>query len=101
GGDEFALVLPHTPKSGAEAKGEKLRGYIGRYDFAGLDLPAQTVSVGVASVPDDAFDRGSLTAATEQALRAAKRSGRNTTVGYSRALANASAVEISRAIDLD
>lgn len=101
GGDEFALVLPHTPKGGGESKGEMLRDYIASFDFAALDLPAQTVSVGVASVPDDAFDRSSLIAATEQAVRAAKRSGRNTTVGFSRALAAASEVESSRAVDID
>jgi EAL domain-containing protein (putative c-di-GMP-specific phosphodiesterase class I) len=57
--------------------------------------------VGVASVPDDAFDRASLIAATEQAVRAAKRSGRNTTVGFSHALATANELESSRAVDID
>ncbi len=101
GGDEFALVLPHTPKSGGESKGEMLREYIEGFDFGALDLPAQTVSVGVAAVPDDAFDRASLIAATEQAVRAAKRKGRNTTVGFSRSLAVANEIESSRAMDLD
>ncbi|MBI4702258.1 MAG: GGDEF domain-containing protein, partial [Deltaproteobacteria bacterium] len=44
GGDELALLLPHTPKSGAAAKGDGLRAYVADYDFACLDLPAQTVS---------------------------------------------------------
>lgn len=101
GGDEFALVLPHTPKRGGESKGEMLREYIAGFDFAGLDLPVQTVSIGVASVPDDAFDRASLIAATEQAVRAAKRSGRNTTVGFSRSLAAVNEIESSRAVDLE
>ena len=78
-----------------------LREYVEGFDFAALDLPAQTVSVGVASVPDDAFDRASLIAATEQAVRAAKRSGRNTTVVFSRALAAASELDRSRAVDID
>ncbi|RLB60045.1 MAG: hypothetical protein DRI90_14625 [Deltaproteobacteria bacterium] len=101
GGDEFALILPHTPKNGAAAKAEVLRSYLEGCDFSNLDLPAQTVSLGVAAVPDDAYDRASLVAATEHALRAAKRSGRNTTVCYSRALAVASALESSRAVDIE
>lgn len=101
GGDEFAVILPHTPKSGGLAKGEELRSYVERFDFQALDLPPQRVSVGVAAVPDDAHDRAALIAAAEHALRAAKRSGRNTTVAYSRALAVASALESSMAVDID
>jgi diguanylate cyclase (GGDEF)-like protein len=101
GGDEFAVVLPHTPKSGGLAKGEQLRAYIEAFDFGALELPSQRVSVGVAAVPDDAHDRAALIAAAEHALRAAKRSGRNTTVAYSRALAVASALESSMAVDID
>jgi diguanylate cyclase (GGDEF)-like protein len=101
GGDEFALILPHTPKEGGEAKGDMLRAYVDGFDFAWLDLPEQTVSVGVAAVPDDAFDRAGLIAAAEHALAAAKRRGRNAMVSYSRALARASAVESSLAVDID
>ncbi|MBI4705908.1 MAG: EAL domain-containing protein, partial [Deltaproteobacteria bacterium] len=101
GGDELALLLPHTPKSGAAAKGDGLRAYVADYDFACLDLPAQTVSVGVAAIPDDAHDRSSLIAAAEQALFAAKRRGRNTTVAYSRAVATASAAQSSLSVDID
>jgi diguanylate cyclase (GGDEF)-like protein len=101
GGDEFALVLPHTPKAGGEVKADMLRAYIEGADFAELDIPRQTVSIGVAAVPDDAFDRSSLIASAEQALKAAKRTGRNTTMSYSRALAVASALEKSMTVDID
>jgi len=101
GGDEFALILPHTPKSGGVAKGDQLREYLQQYDFSQSGLPSPRVSVGVAAVPDDAHDRAGLIAAAEHAVRAAKRSGRNTTVGYSRALAVASALESSMAVDID
>ncbi len=101
GGDEMALILPHTPRAGGEAKAELLRAHVEANDLAGLDLPRQTVSIGVAAVPDDAWDRVSLIAACEHALRAAKRRGGNGVVGYSRALAVASALESSMAVDID
>lgn len=101
GGDEFALVLPHTPKEGGEVKGDMLRAYLEGFDFAWLDVPRQTISVGVAAVPDDALDRAGIIAAAEQALVAAKRRGRNAMVSHSRALAQASAVESARAVDID
>jgi len=101
GGDELGLLLPHTPKEGAIAKAEVLRGYLEGCDLSALDLPPQTVSLGVATVPDDAYDRASLIAAAERALAAAKRSGRNTTVGYSRALEVAHAADNAHALDLD
>ncbi|MEM6790460.1 MAG: EAL domain-containing protein [Myxococcota bacterium] len=101
GGDEFALILPHTPKSGGVAKGDQLRDYLQGFDFSEASLPSPRVSVGVAAVPDDAHDRAGLISAAEHAVRAAKRSGRNTTVGYSRALAVASALESSMAVDID
>lgn len=101
GGDEFALILPYTPKEGATAKGEQLRRHIEGYDFAALDLGPQSVSVGIATVPDDAHDRASVISAAQTAVKAAKRSGRNTTVAYSRALSAASAAESSLAVDID
>ena len=101
GGDEVALILPHTPKAGGEAKAEMLRAHIEAADLGSLALPKQTVSVGVAAAPDDAWDRASLISACEHALKAAKRRGGNCVVGYSRALAVASALETSMAIDID
>ena len=86
GGDEFALILPYTSKEGACAKAEMLREHIAQMDLANLELEPQSVSVGVATVPDDAHDRASVIAAAKTAVNAAKRSGRNTTIAYSRAL---------------
>ena len=101
GGDEYAIVLPHTPKASGIAKADHLRGHIAGYDFSGLDLARLTVSVVVASVPDDAYDRAGLLAAAERSLRAAKRQGGNRTVGHSRALAVAQAIESSHHVDID
>ena len=101
GGDEFALILPYTPKEGAAAKADKLRAYVAGYDFAALDLGPQSVSVGIATVPDDAHDRASVISAAQTAVKAAKRSGRNATVAYSRALSAATAAETSLHVDID
>jgi EAL domain-containing protein (putative c-di-GMP-specific phosphodiesterase class I) len=101
GGDEFALILPYTPKEGALAKMEQLCAYMQRYDFAALDLPTQTVSVGIATVPDDAHDRGSVIAAAKTAVGAAKRRGKNRAVAYSRALTTVNEIESSMSVDID
>jgi len=105
GGDEFALILPYTSKEGACAKAEMLREHIAQMDLANLELEPQSVSVGVATVPDDAHDRASVIAAAKTAVNAAKRSGRNTTIAYSRALTAAKdsqlAIDVDKLIALD
>jgi len=101
GGDEFALILPYTPKEGALAKMNKLCQYMEGYDFAALDLPMQTISVGIATVPDDAHDRASVIAAAKTAVGAAKRRGKNRAVAYSRALTTVSEIESSMSVDID
>ncbi len=88
GGDEFALVLPDTPRPGAAVRGETLRQRLAsRFEALG-DLPQQTVSVGVACCPDDASDRGGLIEAADRALYAAKHAGRNRVVSYNPELAD-------------
>lgn len=85
-GDRFALILPDTNKRGAAAKAEQLRAYVESYDFTPHKLPPQTVSVGIASFPEDATDRQGLTQAVEDAVTAAKRRGRNQIICFSRKL---------------
>ena len=99
GPDSLALVLPHTPKEGALLKAEALREQIQDHDFGYLDALDMTVSLGVASVPEDAASRAELIASAEQAVRTAKRCGKNTTVGYSRSLEVANARENASSID--
>lgn len=76
GGDEFAMLLPHTTQAGAL---EALRRVVSAvaatpFDVDGLRLRL-TVSAGVASLPQPST--AGLFAATDAALYAAKRSGRN------------------------
>jgi diguanylate cyclase (GGDEF)-like protein len=74
-GEEFVVLLPETSKAGAITKANRLREAVAR-----AELPvgrAITISVGVASFPDDATSTDGLIQAAESALRGAKRHGRN------------------------
>ncbi len=85
GGDEFAVVLPNTPKAGASVKAEKLRQIIEQHDF-GTDDNTPTISVGVAAYPEDGDDREHLLRAADASLYVAKRNGRNRVVTYSESI---------------
>lgn len=88
GHDRFAVLLPETPKGAAVSKAESLRRTVSGFDFAARGLPAQAVSVGVSTFPDDASERAGVIQCAEIALLAAKQGGRDRVVGYSSSLAN-------------
>jgi diguanylate cyclase (GGDEF)-like protein len=78
GGEEFTVVLPETPREGAVVVAEKIRRTIADSPLReGLEA---TVSVGVASRPDDGVEPGSLLQAADRALYEAKRGGRDRVV---------------------
>jgi diguanylate cyclase (GGDEF)-like protein len=76
GGDEFAIILPDTPRSAAEATAEKLAGAVatGRTSAGALseNLPLST-SCGVACCPDDARSVSELLQAADDRVYIAKR----------------------------
>lgn len=75
GGDEFAILLVETPKSGAECYAERIRGVLAEHVFAhGRRV---TASFGVAALPDDTGPAGDLVRAADEALYDAKRAGKN------------------------
>lgn len=81
GGEEFVLILPRTPKSGAMIVGERIRKKAealkpGRGKSRHLKGPI-TISGGIATFPQDASDLHDLSMRADQALYAAKQSGRN------------------------
>jgi diguanylate cyclase (GGDEF)-like protein len=83
GGEEFAVVLVDTPKLTASQVAEKLRQRIADYAFAhgdGQPGGRLTVSVGVASYPEDAGDAEALVRSADEALYKAKSGGRNCVV---------------------
>jgi diguanylate cyclase (GGDEF)-like protein len=80
GGEEFAILLPSTPKLAALKLGEKLRAAI---EKAAIGRDAQrpgralTVSIGVASLPGDAASAEELVDRADRALYIAKSMGKN------------------------
>jgi GGDEF domain-containing protein len=101
GGEEFAIILPHTPSPGAETvgrrlteqvsaitggpdpawlTGERVRRTIEDEPFPGHDPQETThvtVSVGIATYPEQAGDAGSLVGNADKALYVAKHRGKN------------------------
>jgi diguanylate cyclase (GGDEF)-like protein len=80
GGEEFVVILPDTPKKGAEIVAEKLRIKIENYPFDGCESQPEgrvTASIGIASYPEDGTDRSAIIRNADVAMYSAKNSGRN------------------------
>jgi len=77
GGDEFTMILPQTGKEGAVTVAERVRSAIGGHAFTLASPGDITVSLGVATFPEDASDAMSLLQASDRALYRAKSNGRN------------------------
>jgi diguanylate cyclase (GGDEF)-like protein/putative nucleotidyltransferase with HDIG domain len=87
GGERFALILPDTDEHEAFVIAERLRAEL-RDEFATHAVPL-TVSFGVASYPEHGQTAGSLLRGADEALYAAKDSGRDRTVLHHAALRDA------------
>lgn len=72
-GEEFVLLLPETGKAAALLKAARLRDAVAIAEMPGGR--SMSISVGVASLPDDAADPEGLLTAAEAAVRGAKRFG--------------------------
>jgi len=89
GGDEFMVILPETPGESAALVADRICRAIAAETVAmpsgreaafvrhARDEVSVTVSIGVASFPDDADTRDGLISAADRALYAAKHTGRN------------------------
>jgi diguanylate cyclase (GGDEF)-like protein len=78
GGEEFAVILPEVTRDAAMIIAERIRQAI-----EGAKGPLKgilTISIGVVGYPADAKDREQLISRADDALYAAKRAGKNTTV---------------------
>jgi two-component system, cell cycle response regulator len=84
GGEEFVLLLPHTPKDNAVMVAERMSKLVGKLRFGGTQAPfGITASFGVAgSIDVTTNDAEDLVRAADVALYDAKRRGRNCVSAY-------------------
>lgn len=81
GGEEFALLLPHTPCRAGLVMAERIRQHVGQKKYASLPPGMNlTVSIGVAGCPEHAESAPGLVKNADEALYAAKRAGRDRVV---------------------
>jgi diguanylate cyclase (GGDEF)-like protein len=76
GGEEFAVILPHTDQGSALVLAERLREAINQKSFLireKLQIGHITISIGVASYPEDAVEVDSLINSADMALYEAKK----------------------------
>jgi len=89
GGEEFCVVLPYHIKEEAFIVAERIREAIKAYPFLYEEFQPEgdlTVSIGIATFPNDAYDRISLIDCADKALYRAKNEGRNRVIRYSEEL---------------
>jgi len=78
GGDEFALILPHADSAAAGVVRNRIQ-----QQMAAMRVPAEdceleiSLSVGIATMPDDAGDAAALMAAADAAMYSVKQSSRS------------------------
>ncbi|MGA9349635.1 MAG: sensor domain-containing diguanylate cyclase [Anaerolineae bacterium] len=73
GGDEFVLFFPRTDKKRAVILAERIRTSVEEYEFCGEG--EITISLGVATCPEDAVEPEALVKAADDALLEAKKRG--------------------------
>ena len=76
GGEEFAILLPATDVAGAITVAESIRSRLAASQGASSSF-SLTVSIGVASSPEDGLEEEELVRMADRRLYAAKASGRN------------------------
>ncbi len=83
GGDEFMVILPETDKALAVSIAERLKSDVGKTELAnsltdaGLSPSNLTLSIGIASYPEDGNTTEMLIEHVDKALYLAKNKGRN------------------------
>jgi len=78
GGEEFIVALAGIARDGALQAAERLRSSIEHSVFKAYDEKvSSTISIGVASFPEDGVDENTLIESADRALYKAKEKGRN------------------------
>jgi two-component system, cell cycle response regulator len=106
GGEEFAAFLLDADYSQGLVAAERVRSAIEKHEFpavrrdSGAEMQTHhiTISVGIASFPDDARDPIQLVEMADSALYRAKRSGRNRVCSYRLSMAEGERPLRSRSI---
>jgi diguanylate cyclase (GGDEF)-like protein len=83
GGDEFTILMPEVPSGSALETAERAREQVARLDFLQQfegAVKGITLSMGIASYPEDGDNAAALKQAADRALYRAKESGRNRAV---------------------
>ncbi|MEJ7139118.1 GGDEF domain-containing protein [Amphibiibacter pelophylacis] len=88
GGEEFVVLMPHTPLAGAQEAAERFRLAVHKNEWSGERLSV-TVSIGV-SQGSASENLDALIARADKALYAAKLAGRNRTRACARAFGDCS-----------
>lgn len=78
GGEEFVIALPDTDRNSAIAVAERIRQEVENHKFRAYDETiTMTISIGIATYPDNGDDVQMLIDKADQALYKAKEEGRN------------------------
>ncbi len=91
GGEEFVAVLPETDKKGALTLANSIREQISTHPFEGRENQPDhniTVSIGIATYPNDGMSADALIKHSDDALYLAKRNGRNRVCSMGMCLSN-------------
>ena len=89
GGEEFAIILSGAEKNGAVKLAERIREKVEEAAFYKEEIQPNnklTISLGVATFPDDALNEEELVHNADKALYQAKNAGRNKVVAYTEEL---------------
>lgn len=85
GGEEFSIILPQTTNKDAISLAERLREQVEKEEIPHRDTQPEgklTISIGVATFPDDTISPVELVEMADVALYRAKRLGRNRVCSY-------------------
>lgn len=85
GGEEFAIIMPETSKENARLFSERIRSEIESLYFEDAAIPPEkrvSLSIGIATFPEDAHTKDELISRADIALYEAKRAGKNRTCLY-------------------
>ncbi len=80
GGEEFSIILPDVPKESVHVLAERIRQRVEQEVFFREDVQPSgqlTISLGGATLPDDANDFDQLVRCADEALYYSKENGRN------------------------